>query len=217
MRPNGTCRSIEVVLVACRSCCPCRRSCSCRRPAPGPAGSGVAGRPPSSRWRIASAALSHTTIDRGRRRTPGVEQLGVGVVDVVAGAVGEDGVDRGGSRPRAASCPRRRSRGRRCRAARPRSPSRPCGAGAPRQLADVGVDQDRRRRDRVRRRPRRGTMPYSVSIADRPCRIATTGALRGRQATAGARPRREPARSQRYWPVRPARWRGRRASSSACS
>ena len=52
-------------------------------------------RPPSSGWTICSAARSNTTTARASAHS-GVEQLGVGVVDVVAGAVGEHGVDQVG-------------------------------------------------------------------------------------------------------------------------
>ena len=74
-----------------RSCCPCRRSCSCRRRSPGPAGSV---RPAASidRCRISSAARSYTH-DLAGVGALGRGELGVGVVDVVAGAVGEHGVD----------------------------------------------------------------------------------------------------------------------------
>ena len=74
-----------------RSCCPCRRCCSCGRGSPDPRAA-AAGPPPWTRSRICSAARSHTTISRASAHS-GVEQLGVGVVDVVAGAVGEHRVD----------------------------------------------------------------------------------------------------------------------------
>ena len=159
-----------------RRSCPCRRSCSCRRRSPGPAGSS---RRAASidRCRMSSAARSKTH-DRAGVGALGRGQLGVGVVDVVAGAVGEHGVDQvgldlGGHRALGRHAP-----GVVARATRPRSPSRPRApavASVARQLVDVGVDQDRRRGDGVRlRRPPDDDPVLGLDPEDLPDRHRTT-------------------------------------------
>ena len=114
----------QVVLVAAVASCPCRRSCSCRRRSPGPAaGAGAAASIERCRMHL-GGPVEDARSTRASAHS-GVEQLGVGVVDVVAGAVGEHGVDEVGLDLGRPSCPRAAGRGRRCRATRPRSPSRP--------------------------------------------------------------------------------------------
>ena len=115
--------------------------------------------------------------DRPRVGALGRRQLGVGVVDVVAGAVGEHRVDEVRldlGRHRALGA---RSRGRRC-PGDSSSKSQPTFGrgrrrrGLPGQLLHVGVDQHRRGGDRVRLAAPRTRIPYSVSIPQT-LRIAT--------------------------------------------
>ena len=120
--------------------------------------------------RMRSAARSKRPRWPGRRRL-GRGQLGVGVVDVVPGAVGEHRVHQVGlDLGRDGALGEEFSPGRRCRGTRRRSPSRPWAAapGAPRppsRALQVRVDQDRRGGDGVRASARPcSTMPYSVSI-----------------------------------------------------
>ena len=122
-------------------------------------------------------------------------QLGMGVVDVVARAVGEHRVDQVGLDLRGRTGPGGRARGRRCPASRPRSPSRPSARGGrPLQVGDVGVDQQRRGRDRVRL-PRPAEHDAVLRLDPANLVDSHAGRLRGLNAGRPSAPR------HRYWPV----------------
>ena len=209
----------EVVLVAAVRVALAVASCSCRRRSPGP-GRAAGGPRPSTGRGSAPPPCRTARLAAGRALGRGV--LGVRVVDVVAGAVGEHRVDEMGldlGRLRAVAGEAAGVAAGRLVVEVPADPV----------LLDVPVDQQRRREDRVRvggaaerdavlgldaarssGRPRL-SLPARVSRVDPHARSRRSGALRRRtrvlRRCVATRPRDYPVDGRprrclsRYWPV----------------